>query len=281
MDLRTLFADGLWYTWARPASAAAGVAGADAAERARTEFLARVSHELRTPLTAVLGYTELALARCPDAPGDDPVGFNDLLGSIRRNGEALLALISDVLEASRSASAPAHPAGQQAERGPALGGCDRGALAREASDAGRPAAEARGLAGVRILVAEDNRDSQRVLAIRLGMTGAEPVVAPHGRAAVDLAVAARDEGRPFDLVLMDMQMPVLDGYEATRLLRSLGFTTPVVALTAHALPEDRLECLRFGCDEYAVKPVNWPALLELISRLLARSGSGAATGERG
>jgi CheY-like chemotaxis protein len=132
----------------------------------------------------------------------------------------------------------------------------------------------------RVLLAEDNRDNQRVIALRLAVAGAQVTVAPNGRTAVDLARAARDAGTPFDLVLMDMQMPVLDGYEATRMLRAEGFCTPVVALTAYAMPEDRQECLRFGCDGYVPKPIDWPVLLALIARLLesARSGQQARLG---
>jgi CheY-like chemotaxis protein len=125
----------------------------------------------------------------------------------------------------------------------------------------------------RVLVAEDNRDNQRVISLRLKMAGAEVEIAPNGQAAIDLACVARDAGRPFDLVLMDMQMPILDGYEATRELRAQGFLQPIVALTAHAMPEDRLECLRFGCNEYVSKPVDWDALVPLLISLLSHSRS--------
>ena len=118
---------------------------------------------------------------------------------------------------------------------------------------------------VRVLLAEDNRDTQRVMTLRLAAAGFAVTPAPHGQAAVDLALAAETEGRPFDVVLMDMQMPVLDGYEATRTLRGEGYRRPIIAVTAHALAEDREECLRFGCDDYLAKPIDWPRLTSLIA----------------
>ncbi len=123
------------------------------------------------------------------------------------------------------------------------------------------------LFGARVLAAEDNPDNQRIIAVRLKMVGADVSLVSNGREAVEQVTASRSAGHPFDLILMDMQMPVLDGYEATRLLRALGVRTPIVALTAHALPEDRQECLRFGCDEYVSKPIDWESLIELLTGL--------------
>lgn len=130
----------------------------------------------------------------------------------------------------------------------------------------------RPLQHVKILVAEDNLDNQRVISIHLGLAGADVALAPNGRVALDLASAAQAAGQPFDVVLMDMQMPVLDGYEATRLLRARGFAGPIVALTANAYPDDREECLHFGCTEYVSKPIDWPALRQLLVNLLGHPG---------
>jgi CheY-like chemotaxis protein len=120
----------------------------------------------------------------------------------------------------------------------------------------------------RVLVADDSRDNRWAMGLWMSVAGAEVDLAADGLTAVEMACAARDAGRPFDLVLMDLQMPGLDGFEATRRLRDEGFHTPVIALSAHAMPEDRLDCLRFGCDGHVSKPVDWAVLLALMGRLL-------------
>ena len=131
-----------------------------------------------------------------------------------------------------------------------------------------PPANGRKRLDCRLLLAEDNPDNQRVVSLRLTLDGAQVTLAQNGRAAIDLALAARDDGRPFDVILMDMQMPVLDGYEATRLLRAAGIETPIVALTAHAMSDDRAECLQLGCNDFVSKPIQWEQLLAVIEGLV-------------
>jgi Amt family ammonium transporter len=118
----------------------------------------------------------------------------------------------------------------------------------------------------RVLVVEDGPDNQRVIRHVLERAGYEVTIAENGLVGVELALAAAEEGTPFSVVLMDVQMPVLDGYGATRQLRDQGYTGPIIALTAHALPSERQRCLEAGCDAFATKPLERLELLETIAR---------------
>ncbi len=119
--------------------------------------------------------------------------------------------------------------------------------------------------GGRVLVAEDHEASRRIVALRLGQAGATVDAARNGREAVERVAAAAAAGQPFDAVVLDMNLPVIDGYEAARRLRSGGYRGRIVALTAAAGPDDRDECLAAGCDEHVVKPVDFPALLRALA----------------
>jgi signal transduction histidine kinase/DNA-binding NarL/FixJ family response regulator len=121
--------------------------------------------------------------------------------------------------------------------------------------------------GGRILLAEDGVDNQELIKAHVQSAGASVVVAENGRAAIK-RFQAQPSGEAFDLVLMDMQMPVMDGYEAAGELRKQGHKVPIVALTAHAMPEDRAKCIAAGCTDYLVKPVDREVLLKTLAKYL-------------
>jgi PAS domain S-box-containing protein len=133
--------------------------------------------------------------------------------------------------------------------------------------AGQPSTRLEG----RLLLVEDGRDNQRLISRLLTLAGAEVAMAENGQQAVDLVLAAAHENKPFDLILMDMQMPVMDGYRATRLLRDRGIDSPIIALTAHAMAGDRDKCLEAGCTDYLSKPIDRASLLKTVSRHLRAS----------
>jgi CheY-like chemotaxis protein/HPt (histidine-containing phosphotransfer) domain-containing protein len=123
--------------------------------------------------------------------------------------------------------------------------------------------------GCRVLLAEDTFDSRRLLTIVLGKAGAEVVAVDHGQAAVERTQEALREGRPFDAVVLDMAMPILNGYEAAQRMRGAGYQGPIVALTAHVLPGEREKCLAAGCDDYVGKPVDRGLLITTLARHMA------------
>jgi CheY-like chemotaxis protein len=123
--------------------------------------------------------------------------------------------------------------------------------------------EDRPLEGFRVLLAEDGPDNQRLIGVLLRKAGAVPAVAADGLQAVDLVTQSTE---PFDVILMDMQMPVMDGYAAARRIRQGGAKTPIIALTAHAMAGDRDKCLQAGCDDYLMKPIQRAEFYATIRR---------------
>ena len=117
----------------------------------------------------------------------------------------------------------------------------------------------------RILLAEDGPDNQRLISFLLKKAGADVTLAENGQIAVDETNAAIEAGQPFNVILMDMQMPIMDGYTATRTLRDAGYEGPIIALTAHAMEGDDKKCMETGCDAYLTKPLDHETFLPTIA----------------
>jgi CheY-like chemotaxis protein len=149
-----------------------------------------------------------------------------------------------------------HPVSQE------LGSSEPGTLSssntEEASQMFTPSQKP--LQGIRSLVAEDSPDNQFVIQRFLKIGGAAGVdLAKDGLEAIDMA-----RKNDYDVILMDIQMPELDGYEATRRLRAEGYKRPILALTAHAMPEEKLRSLAAGCDDHLTKPINRQLLFDKV-----------------
>jgi CheY-like chemotaxis protein len=121
---------------------------------------------------------------------------------------------------------------------------------------------------VRILLVEDNEMNRDMLSRRLVRKGYEVAMAVDGRQGVEMAQAGG-----YDLILMDMSLPEVDGWEATRQLRAAPETraVPIIALTAHAMAGDREKALEAGCDDYDTKPIELPRLLAKIEAIVGKS----------
>jgi CheY-like chemotaxis protein len=121
---------------------------------------------------------------------------------------------------------------------------------------------------MKILLVEDNEMNRDMLSRRLVRSGYEVVIAVNGQEGIDLATSDTP-----DLILMDMSLPVVDGWEATRRIKADAATSaiPIIALTAHAMVQDKEKAMAAGCDDFDTKPVDLPRLLGKIEALLGTS----------
>jgi ammonium transporter, Amt family len=149
-------------------------------------------------------------------------------------------------------SIPIHPRGPRTPKAVAFEDASGGVLERMSWPR---------LDNVRILVAEDNLDNQEMVTRFLGEQGAIVETAANGRTALELA-----KGGSYNVILMDVQMPELDGYEVTRQLRKGKVSTPIIALTAHAMNDEREKSLAAGCTEFLTKPLNVKKLIYTVHK---------------
>ncbi|MFH1918291.1 MAG: response regulator [Planctomycetota bacterium] len=151
------------------------------------------------------------------------------------------------------------------ETGP-LDGVAMAEVANEGKQRRKPSTQPEIRLNCRILLAEDGPDNQRLLSFLLKKAGAEVTAVENGEIAYQKTLAAMEEGEPFDLVLMDMHMPVMDGYVATRRLRQQGYARPIIAVTASAMRGDERKCRDAGCDDYVSKPIDRHQFLSVVAR---------------
>ncbi|MBI1336915.1 MAG: response regulator [Phycisphaera sp.] len=127
----------------------------------------------------------------------------------------------------------------------------------------------------RVLLADDGADNRMLVSVLLKSLGVSVLAVENGQLAVDAFIKAREDGQPFDLVLLDMQMPILDGYGAATKLRELGVTTPIHALTANTGPEAENACIQAGCDGFLTKPIQPNRLAKIIQSVTIKTAHAA------
>lgn len=209
---------------------------------AEAVLLGELSHNLRTPMNAILGFAALAEAHL-----DNPGVVRDYLEKIAASGSLLLEFINELLDGSRGEAGKTLPDAQASRDGVSTP-----------------------LDGVRALVVDDNGLNREIAAALLEDMGIRSEEAADGAAAVEMLEKAAPGY--YDLILMDVRMPRMDGHEATRRIRRLAEPQkagiPIIALTANTFPEDRQAALRAGMDAFLGKPIDPKLLRQTIEKIL-------------
>jgi len=148
-------------------------------------------------------------------------------------------------------------------------------MAGETSLSEKPSRSSGSRPVTRVLLVDDDRDIQRLMLAYLSGSDIDVTLAENGQAGVRIALVAQANGEPFDVILMDMQMPVMDGCRATKFLRDVGYEGVIIAQTAATLEYDRRKCVDAGCDEYMAKPTSRQTLLDTLSKYLSLSTNAA------
>ena len=221
---------------------------AEAESSRQNTVVARARCDIRSALTAILGYCDL--------PAESATHVQNRFDSIRSQASNIVAAVNDLLNIPDVDALPG------AARMEAIH--SNANVAYVSPDLLSPAMRFTG----RVLLAEDNTDLQQVIKFYLQTAGAEVTIVSDGQLASDQALVAWKLQKPFDLILMDVQMPKSDGRAATVRLRDAGYTHPIVALTANATDQERGRCFAAGCNGFLSKPVDQDEFLRTMRRFL-------------
>lgn len=235
------------------------------AESAKREFMAHMSYVIRPPLNAIIGCSEILTHEGVSE------SQRQYISIIQKNAGQLLDLVVNsvagffeieeeelpVVRHSKSCDSY----GQDSEHLPStvsLQDC----LAADTSTDLDPtlAVDPSGRFSGHVLVADDNRCDRMIARRLLSILGVKVTAVDHGAEVVEIV-----RNHSFDMIFLDMEMPVKNGYETIRELRASGMMLPIVALTAHAMEADRTKCLAAGCDDYLAKPIDKTELLRILA----------------
>jgi CheY-like chemotaxis protein/HPt (histidine-containing phosphotransfer) domain-containing protein len=203
-------------------------------------IVSRASFDIRNALMAILGYCDLPL--------ENTSGPEDRIASIRSQAIQIVAALDRVVDVSEAA-------------GPNPRSSTTGAATAAPQ---RPA---------RVLLAEDDPHLLQTIKFYLQSSGAEVTVVADGQLAYKQAMRACEQQKPFDLILMDVQMPKFDGCESTIKLRNAGYLHPIIALTANATDQEQRRCMAAGCNGFLAKPTDQAELLQTVGRFMHASAS--------
>ena len=235
---------------------------AEAANKAKTQFLNNMSHDIRTPMNGIIGMTAIAKSHI-----NEPDRVKDSLDKIDKASKHLLSLINEVLDMSKIESGKSELMHEFDE---ILHSTDN----KLTENSSKPFEELAKLdySGCRALVAEDNELNLEIIKEILGTTGIKIETAANGSEAVDMVMEHEDDY--YDIVFMDIQMPKMNGYDATRAIRAADRAyckmLPIIAMTANAFAEDVAAAKTVGMNEHIAKPVDLKILEATMHKWLRK-----------
>ena len=231
---------------------------AEQANQAKEQFLSQISYEIRTSLNSIIGFAELLRK---DKLTDEQAEFAETIYTCSEN---LLETIDEICWLAKTE--PSRLQGYEATKsGPSHSGSAKENASEATEKMSKPAATD---GESNVLIVDDVTENRALIEILLQKAGYRITLCGDGKEAVEIA-----ETEKFDIILMDVRMPVMNGLEATRVIRSgrVNSTTPVIAMTANVAKDDKLLCLEAGCDDYISKPIRKDLLLTKLERYIQQT----------